>query len=506
MRKLLKKLGREPESLSGKTFILSLANMVGMGANIVTPFVLVRIFTKQEYGLLGMIFFLITSVHSIVGLNVSNSAAYFIPRGELEPKRVLASIQGLNLALGVALFGVMLLAPQPILWLFKSESVGGYLFAIGLALFLWNGSRAMSLVPIALGKSVVSATYIAATESLRSVCVLLPGLIFGSVSAVLYGFLFWSLIRFLVVWRYLRVSVGIRARDFDVDTLRRLLRYCLPFGVTAIIITVFTKYHGFLVGHFADDEQFAVYRVGVLQSPLMMLVLESAIQILTPEIARLQNEGNRHEIMRLCLRASVKVAALFLPTFVFLFLMTEEFIIVCFTDAYLASSNIMRANLFEFLIVLLILDPVVRAYEELKYLRLRLYGAGLIALFLMGEWVITNWGAAGAVAMTLSVYFINKLVTLWRVAQTLGAAREDLKPLSDLRHIFRGCLAGGCLAAASKLWLPLALAGWSGRYPWLASFCVLAVAGVSFLGAYILFVEGGFRLHRLKELAGWVRR
>ena len=155
MRKLLKKLGREPESLSGKTFILSLANMVGMGANIVTPFVLVRIFTKQEYGLLGMIFFLITSVHSIIGLNVSNSAAYFIPRGELDPKRVLASIQGLNLALGLSLFGVMLLVPEPIFWLFNSESVGGYLFAIGLALFLWNGSRAMSLVPIALGKSVV---------------------------------------------------------------------------------------------------------------------------------------------------------------------------------------------------------------------------------------------------------------------------------------------------------------------------------------------------------------
>jgi O-antigen/teichoic acid export membrane protein len=163
---------KEPKTLAGKAGVLTVANALGVVANLATPFVLVRILSKEDYGLLGMIFFLIMSVHSLIGLNVSNSAAFFIPRGEMEPKRVLGSIQTFNVVIGVVILVWMLLAPGPILWLFKAEDVSNQIVFAGLTLLVWNCSRAMSLVPIAMGRSAVSAVYIAVTESLKNVFVL----------------------------------------------------------------------------------------------------------------------------------------------------------------------------------------------------------------------------------------------------------------------------------------------------------------------------------------------
>ncbi|GEM_PF-5408369 len=493
---------KEPSTLAGKALVLTVANAIGTVANLITPFVLVRIFTKEDYGLLGMVFFLITSLHSLVGLNISNSAAFFIPRKEMEPRAVIGTIQGFNLLVGAFLLVGMVLAPGPVLWLFKSEGVESHILIVGLTLLVWNGSRAMSLAPIALGRSAVSAAYIAVTESIKNVFVLVPGLVYGTVESVLWGFLTWSVLRMLLVAGFFRFSVGVRMSDFDFGVLRRMLSYSLPFGVTTIIVYLFTKYHGFLMVHYADEETFAVYRAGTMQLPLVMLVLESAIQILTPEVARLQGEGDKEEIIRVCARAGVRLATLFLPMLAFLLIMAVEFITVCFTEAYLGSVAIFRVNLMELLIVLIILDPIIRAFEELKFLRLKLYSIGLLVLLVAGRPVIESHGAAGAVALTLGVYMINKLITFWWVRRTIGIDWKHMVHLSDLRHILRGCLFGAALALGIRAVVPAWLEGSLGWTNWWTALGTLAVSGLLFVGGFLLALEGGIGLGRLRALTG----
>ena len=73
---------------------------------------------------------------------------------------------------------VVWLAPGLFVWIFSPSDLAPLLPLIALVLFVWNLSRAMALVPIALGKSAVSATYIAVTDSTKSLFVLIPALLY----------------------------------------------------------------------------------------------------------------------------------------------------------------------------------------------------------------------------------------------------------------------------------------------------------------------------------------
>ncbi len=506
MNRLFSKLPKEPKTLTGKMFILSVANVISMGANLVTPFVLVRILSQKDYGVWGMLFLLISTTHGLINFNVSKSASFFIPRKEMTPGQVLAGILVFNMVVGLIVFLLMWLWPAPLIWIFKSESIAALLPLAGLTLLIWNFSRAMAVTPIALGQSAVSAAYIAITDSVKSIFILLPTLFSHSLSAVIKGFLAWSCGRAVLAGIYFFKVLKIRLTDFRWSSLKRMLNYSLPFGIASIVVTLSTKYHHFLVAHFFDETTFAIYRVGVFQLPFIILILESALDIITPEVARLQSKGDHEEVIRLSARVCVKLSALFLPVFLFMFIMTEEFITVFFTKNYLQSAPILRVSLFEILLVLMVFDPITRAYEELKYFQLKLYSGGLILLVLIGKPVIQTFGPVGAVGLTLLIYFVNKLITFYRLRQVLHLQWRHATHLKELMYLLRGCVCAGLVAVAIKLAFPAFIAARHNQYSSAFQFMALTISGIAFVLFYALAVEGGIGITRLKQLTGLFKK
>ena len=506
MNRLLSKLPSEPKTLTGKTVMLSVANVISMAANLVTPFVLVRILSQKDYGIWGMFFLLISTTHGLISFNVSKSAGFFIPRKEMTPGQAIAGILVFNMAVGLAIFLIMWLWPAPLLWIFKSESIAALLPLAGLTLLIWNFSRAMAITPIALGQSAVSAAYIAVTDSVKSVFILLPTLFSHSLSVVIKGFFAWSCGRAILAGIYFFKVLKIRLTDFRWHSLKRMLDYSLPFGISSIVVTLSTKYHHFLVAHFFDEATFAIYRVGVFQLPFIILILEAALDVMTPEVARLQSKGDHEEVIRLSARVCVKLSALFLPVFLFMFIMTEEFITVFFTQNYLQSAPILRVSLFEIPLVLMVFDPITRAYEDMKYFQLKLYGGGLVLLMLIGMPVIKAFGPVGAVGLTLIIYFINKLITFHRLRGMLQIKWRHATHLKELKYLLRGCLCATAAAAAVKFGFPAFLAAGHHEYSPLLKFAALASSGIAFVAAYAFAVEGGIGISRLKQLTGLFKK
>jgi O-antigen/teichoic acid export membrane protein len=505
IRQLIARLIKESASLTGKTLFLSAARIVSLGVNILTPFVLVRILSKHEFGVYGIAFLAVSTVHDLVGFNFSNSAAFFIPRKELDRDKVLATILCFNLVVGVVVMGVVWLAPGLITWVFGSSDLAPLLPLIAMVLLVWNLSRAMALVPIALGKSAVSATYIAATESSKSLFVLIPALLNPSVESVLWGFLTWSVCRCAVVLYYFHGKLGIRLGGFDKATFLRMSRYAAPHAVTGVIVIVFQRYHHFLVTHFFDEETYAVYRNGVMQLPFIMILLESANSIMIPEIAKYQAAGDSESSIALSARVFVRLAVFFLPAVLFLEVVAEEFITALFTIQYLDSVPILRVNLLQLPLLMIVMDPVMRGVEALKYFRIKVFGLGLVVLIVFGEAAVMKYGPIGAVWLTLAVLAAGQFVSALRVRSTLGMGWRHLKHFKELGYVARGC-AG----ALGVVWaVRSGLLSW----PWLIDTCgpfmrsaiVLAICGVAFTVAYGVCFEGGFRLKRTREMLGMFR-
>lgn len=480
---------------------MTLANIISLAINFITPFVLVRVLTQADYGVWRMIFVVVSTLHAAIGFNISNSAAFFIPRGELEPKRVLATIYVFNLVMGIIVLLVLWLLPGPVVWIFKSEGLSGLLPMAGLILLLWNLSRAMNLVPIALGRSAVSASFLAATESAKSVFILVPALLSPSLPVILAGFLVWSFLRALIAVRYFFHRLEVRWRNVDWKTLKRMLAYSTPYGLTSVIALIFLKYHQFLVGHFFDEAQFAIYAVGTLQVPLMMSVLESTSKVVTPKIAQLQGQGRHEEVIALSARSMVKLSALFIPVVLVLFGAAEEFITVFFTADYASAVPIFQCNLVELLLALVFVDPVCRAYEELKYLRLKIYGMGLLVMLVLGKPVVLMYGPIGAVMLTIGTYAMVTSIVFLRVRQVLGIRASHRHLLRDLKHVLRAALVGLAVLMLTRKLTTLLLLKVGFPMEW-ANHVILVAAGGMFALSYLVAFEGGFRLERMRKMTG----
>jgi O-antigen/teichoic acid export membrane protein len=468
--------------------------------------VLVRILSKHEFGVYGIAFLIVSIVHDMVGFNFSNSAAFFIPRKELDKDKVLATILSFNSLVGVLVMAIVWLSPESVSWVFGSAQVAPLLPLVAAILLLWNLSRAMALVPIAMGKSAVSATYVAITESAKSLFVLIPALVYTSVEAILWGFLVWSACRCAVVLYYFHGKLKIPFGRFHKSTFLRMLNYSAPHAVTGIIVIIFTRYHHFLVTHFFDEATYAVYRNGVMQVPFIMILLDSANSIMIPEIARHQAAGDKESAIALSARVLVRLSVFFFPAVLFLELLATEFITVLFTTDYLESVPIFRVNLLQLLLLLIVMDPIMRGFEELKFFRMKVFGLGLVVLILFGKSMVETRGPIGAVWLTVFVMAMAQFLSFLKVRSVLGMGWRHLKHIRELRFVFRGC-AGAWVA----VWgVRTGLLSW----PWLVNECgpflrslvVLAACGCAFTLAYGLFFEGGFRVERIKEMLGMFRK
>ncbi len=502
LKRILRRIRSEPETLSGKTLALSAANALGMLSNLVTPVVLVRILSKHDYGVLGMIFVITSLFHSIIGLNVNNGAAYFLPRKELSRDATLAGIMAFNLVSGGLALAWFVWFPAPIEWLFRSDSLASYTWMMGLILFVWNLSRGMSLVPIALGKSAATARYIALTESTKSLFILTPAVVFGELVPIVIGFLFWSMFRAAVALAYFHFALNVSLKHFDWTALRRILAYAIPFGITGILAVVFQQYHYFLVGHHFDEEAIAVLRVGTAQLPLLMTIFESSLNIAAPEMARLQGRRDYDGMVRLIARIFVKLSVLFVPTLLFLMLMAKEFISAMFTSEYLAGLPIFRINLLGILTMLIALDPTIRAFEQLRYFRLKLSALTVLALVALGNIVVNEFGLSGAVALTISARLLVQGACLLRLWPLLGFKWSHVRWLSELKYVARGCV----VAAVGALLVRTALISAFGPAETLseswAALVVLCACGAVFAALYLIGFEGGLGLGRIRAVSG----
>lgn len=504
-RQLIARFAKEPDSLTGKTLLLTAARFISMAVNIVTPFVLVRILSEHEFGVYGIAFLVVTSVHELVGLNFGNAAAFFIPRKELDEDRVLATILGFNLTIGVFALIITVVFPEPMVWIAGSQDVKPLLPLIGATVFLWNISRAMALVPIALGKSAVSASFIAVTESSKSLFVLIPALIWPGVESVLWGFLIWSALRSMVALHYFHGRMKLRLNQFNFATFKRMLTYAGPHALTGIVVIIFNKYHQFLVTHFFDEATYAVYRNGVMQLPFILVLLDSANSVLIPEVARRQAAGSRDQIIEMTARVFVRLATFFLPAIVLLEIFATEFITVLFTDTYLESVPIFRVNLLQLLCLLVIMDPIMRGYEELKLFRFKVFGALLVILFVLGKPTVTQYGPIGATWLTLLALALGQFISALKIRSLLDIGWRHLRLLSDMKYSICGCLGGAASSVAVResmlrwAWFTESVEGI------LHPLVILIAGGLAFGVVCWLLFEGGPRFDRTRAMIGGLR-
>jgi O-antigen/teichoic acid export membrane protein len=432
--------------LSKRAALLAVAKVAGYALTLPLPLVLVRVLSQSDFGLYKQAFQIITTLLTLLGLQVGLSIYYFIPRHPDRKPHVVMNVLVFYAALGGLTALLFAAYPQWITHVFKTDDLVPYVPLVGAAILLWLMGSLLEVVTLADGDVRSASTFTVAIQFTKSALLIAAGLAFGTIRAVVLAAVVQGAVLCAILFTYLYKRYGQFWRAFDAQLFRAQFANALPFGLGALAYGMQADMHNYFVSHYFEPAAFAIYAVGCFELPLLAILYESVVMILFPEVARLQAAGDGDGVINLWAAAMRKLAFFYVPTYVLMFVLRAEIITLLFTKDYAASADIFAINLLLLPMFLCVYTAFMRAFDDLRFYRLK---QSLVMIPLAAAAVYTGihlGGLRGAIAGAVAAQLIDAAAMMLKVGRRVGVRAAHF---TQLVPILRTVIASGAAAAAA---------------------------------------------------------
>lgn len=439
--------------LTQRAALLMAANVIATVMSFALPLLLVRTMSQAEYGLYKQAFQIMASALCLLNLQVAVSVFYFYERAPGKRLQVSLNVMLFYGLIGALVFLIFLVWPGWVTLIFQGADLVPHMPLLGFAIFVWLVSTNLDAAPIAAGDVRMASALIVLSQFTKAVVMIIAGLVFGSLDAILVAAVIQGLIQIAFMVIYIRRRFGRFLAAVDLQLFKSQIGNALPFGVGGIAAIVQNDMHSYFVSHYFDPSTFAIYSVGCFQLPLLSMLATSFASALNPELAKYKEGKDYWAIINLWMDVIRKLAFVFAPAFALLLVLRREFITLLFTENYAASVPIFAINLFGMLLGIAVHLHILRIFDQLKYFRLKLYLA-LIPVTLVA--LYAGLRAGGMIGVAVAVVCIQTLdvgVTLAMIKRELGMSRRDLRRLAPLLRIAAAVVVAAMGALATRFML-----------------------------------------------------
>jgi O-antigen/teichoic acid export membrane protein len=437
------KSGNGNSALTRRAALLAAAKIVGYALTLPLPLVLVRLLIQSDFGLYKQAFQLVTTLVALLGLQISVSVYYFMPRHPDKKPQVVMNV--LIFYAAVAGFTALLFAvfPKIITPIYKTDDLVPLLPYIGLAMLLWLMSSLLEVVTIADGDVRSASVFTVMLQLTKSALLVAAALVFRNVQAIIISAIIQGGLACGILFLYLKRRYGQFWRTFDYALFKAQLGNALPFGLGALAFGAQADLHNYFVSHYFDPALFAIYSVGCFDIPLLGMLYESVVSVLLPEVARLQVKGDTEGIVSLWATAVRKLAFCYVPAYALLFVMREELITFLFTAQYRESATIFAINLLLLPLYLSVYTSFLRAFDDLRFFRLKLSIVMIPATCALLYAGIHVAGLVGAISACVAAQTIDVTIMVIKIARRLGIEPREIRRLAPtLRTVAASAIAG----------------------------------------------------------------
>jgi O-antigen/teichoic acid export membrane protein len=457
-------------SLTSNAFWLMCARTLAFGFSFALPLLLVRSLSQTDFGIYKQVFLVVMTAVNILPLGFHMSAFYFLPREHEQARRSLVIFNILLFHLVVAGAGSLLLALRPDLLatIFNTSELAAFAPHIAVVLWLWVGSWFFEYVAVANGEVRMATVLITGLQLTRTLLLVAAGFFFASVEAIIYASIIQGALQLGALVFYINSRFRSFWRHFNWPMMRKQAAYALPFGFASLFYFMQLNIDNYFVSHNFGAAAFAIYSIGCFQLPLYQILSDSTVAVVIPRVSYLQKEGAHHEILALIARMVRKLAAVYFAVYVFLTIMGREFIVVLFTEQYLASWPIFVINLVVIPLTIIqnAYEPIIRAYAEHRYFLLAVRMT-IFTLLCAALWYGTpRYGMVGAITIGITANAVERLIIAVKAARVVGVRRRDWFLLKDVGLLAVAALTAGAatfgvrsLVADVKPFYALALCG-----------------------------------------------
>lgn len=419
-------------SLKSQSAWLLFAKTVGFAFSFLLPLLVVRFLTQENVGTYRQAFQVIVNANGILPLGVAISAYYFLSREVEKRASAVFNILIFNFVMGGLACAALTFYPQILGNIFHNDELTRLAPRIGIVIWLWVFSSFLETVAVANQEARTATAFIILAQFTKTLLMTAAVILFASVEAFIYAAMIQAAVQTVVLLVYLNSRFPQFWTTFDFRFFREQLIYALPFGFAGLLWTLQTDIHNYFVGYRFSAADYAIYAYGCFQIPLIAMISESVTSVLIPRMSRLQAENDKREMIRLTVRAMQKLAFFYFPIYVFLLITAQTFIVTLFTRNYEQSVPIFLINITLLPFYIWVVDPIVRAYQELGrfllILRVFIFTA-LVAALCFG---IQNFDLRGMITIVVVAVLVEKFISSVAVLRKLEVKTADIYLLKDV--------------------------------------------------------------------------
>jgi O-antigen/teichoic acid export membrane protein len=489
---------KQPPRLAVQAFWLTASKLMAALLSIGLPVLLVRLISQTEYGVYKEAFLFAGTTTNLATFGVGMSAFYFMPRFPERGGQIALNILIYNFVAGWIPLIVLAIYPGVLQFLFHTNDLQPVALLLGVLVLLTVTSMLLQQIPTAIQDVRWSTIFIVGTQLSKAAILAATALMFRSVESLIIAFTLHQFVSMLVLFWYLQSKFPRFWTHFDWPFFKEQLAYALPYGALGLLWVVQRDLDNYFVSATLGPRDYAIYAVGWLDVPLVSLLLESAGSVMIVRVSKLQQENRKADIRSLTAAATNQLAAIQYPLFMFLLVAGHDLIVLLYTRAYERSADIFLVTILLLPVSVFLLDPIQRAYKNLRRFSLGVRIAIFTSLFCVLFPVIHRFGMMGAAIAAVAAQIIEQAIVGWRVAREVDASVKDIALYRDLFKVSAVTVAAGVVAylvrnlISPRLLIPrIAAAG-------------ICIAAVYLAGMFVFRLPGREALSK-ERLLSWLR-
>jgi O-antigen/teichoic acid export membrane protein len=270
---------------------------------------------------------------------------------------------------------------------------------------------------------------------------------------VLLALLVFVTLKVALLLGYVARYHGLGAPLLRGSTFSEQLRYAAPFGASGALYNLRVQADQWVVAALFSVATFASFSIAAVFAPMLQVFRQSVNNIFLPSMSRCQAQGDHAGMLELNSRANVMVATLACPLFALIFFFAEDVVAIVYTEVYLAAAPVMRIYVLGFAALVVELATITLLLRQGRFvMQLNLFA--LVLCVVVSAWAAMGFGATAAAWGSVIAIWIDRIVTLRRIAHVTGI---PLRRLQDWRalglQVLFSALAGACAWVVVDHWL-----------------------------------------------------
>jgi O-antigen/teichoic acid export membrane protein len=431
--------------LAHRAAYLSLARLANYGLMLVSPIVLARVLTVEDFGRYREFLLYATVLQALGGFAIGDSLLYFIPAHPESPWRIVRQTAVLTFcttlvtSIGLVAFDLAT----------GGAVVGAYLWQLVLFLMLSTNLDFWEMYWLANNRSAAMFGYSATRLIVRLLVITIVATATRDVATIIWSFVTLEGLRFVgSAVAFIRFDRSAREPALN-EPWRGQLRFCLPSGSGAFIANINRYFAGIFVTRMLGAASLAQYAIGRFPEPVIAIVRNALSTVVMPEMVR-RGRDNPEVQFALWRRATAMNAVLLLPIIVLVIRYAEIGVTTVFGHSYAAAAPLMQIFMFSFFRAFFDFAAALRAMNKaspLVYSNL----AALVSCAIAMVVLTPLFGVNGAMLAAVLTTYVDGVWQARSVGRHLGIPMAELVPWSSMgRTLVAAAVA--CAVLATPIW------------------------------------------------------